>query len=84
MDNSLKIRKVDIMAMTELLLKLHDIGVDFIDIHGIIKEEEDTIRISFSKEYMNKDYVTNFENIDMENLTEIEYKLNDDDIDQLL
>jgi len=85
-NKEIKIRRVPIEAVLEILHKLYDSGVDFVDFHGRIEEEEDELGISFSKEYINPDYSEGFDNIlekDSSN-KEIKVKLSDDDLNQLL
>jgi hypothetical protein len=56
--------------------------VDYVDIIGTLDDEQDSIGISFSKEYMAEEYMENFDNIPAKE--QIDIKLSDDDLNQLL
>ncbi len=89
-----RIRKVPIRMLTELLAKLYDRGVDYVDFTGKrIDEDEDLLGVSFCKEYMDPEFVQSFEELlgDGDLITEeeednenVNIKLTDDDINNLL
>lgn len=62
-NNNVKIRKVPVEAFLNLLADLFDQGVDYIDIVGILDDNQDSIGIAFSREYMSEDMQDNFEDI---------------------
>jgi hypothetical protein len=54
--------------------------VDYVDIIGIHGDEQDSLAVSFSKEYMSEEHVNNFDNIDSDDGG----NLSDEDLNQLL
>lgn len=90
------IKKVHLDSFIEILIDLYDKGVDYVDIIGVNNEMQDSIGISFSKDYMNKEHIDNFEKInapskkpevkDVPEMKEdkININLSDDDLNQLL
>lgn len=83
------IKKVHLDSFIEILIDLYDKGVDYVDIIGVNNEVQDSIGISFSKDYMNSEHTENFDKINVPVKTEtIEKKINinlsDDDLNQLL
>jgi hypothetical protein len=62
-NNNVKIRKVPVEAFLNLLADLFDQGVDYIDIVGILDDNQDSIGIAFSREYMSEDMQENFDDI---------------------
>ena len=83
------IKKVHLDSFIEILIDLYDKGVDYVDIIGVNNKIQDSIGISFSKDYMNSELVDNFDKINVPVKTEtIEKKINinlsDDDLNQLL
>ena len=85
-DNNLRIRKVSVNAFIDVLVDLYNQGVDYVDIIGILDDVQDAIAISFSKEYMAEDMKTNFDEIATKEIEtdEINIKLSDDDLNQLI
>lgn len=85
-NNSLKIRKVHLNTFIEILIDLYNKGVDYVDIIGSMDKGQDSIGISFSKEYMSKEHQENFNKIHVTSKTddEINIKLSDEDLNQLL
>lgn len=92
MSNKIKIKKVQLGTFIDILADLYDSGVDYIDIIGVLDEKQDTVGISFCKEYMAEDHIDNFDNISIEFAKEdttdtnidVNIKFSDDDINQLL
>jgi len=82
MNNHVRIRKVHLQTFLDILTDLFDKGVDYVDIIGTLDDEQDSIGISFSKEYMAEEYMENFDNIPVKD--QIDIKLSDDDLNQLL
>ena len=88
-DKPVTIKKVHFDSFIEILIDLYDKGVDYVDIIGVNNEIQDSIGISFSKDYMNTDHEENFDKINVPVKSEkIEKKINinlsDDDLNQLL
>lgn len=79
MDN-MKIRKIDLETFIDVLMDIYNQGVDYIDIIGILGEQQDSVAVSFSKEYMSKEHSDNFDNIDSDN----DKNLSDEDLNQLI
>ncbi len=98
MDSSMKIKKVNIAILLDLLEELYDRGVDYVDVHGkALTEDQDVLGVSFSKDYMNPDCIENFDTFDGEDedepkgekikeVKEIKKKINlkDEDLDKLV
>lgn len=91
------IKKVHLDSFIEILIDLYDKGVDYVDIIGVNNEIQDSIGISFSKDYMNSELVDNFEKIKLPSKKaekedkkpeikedKININLSDDDLNQLL
>jgi pyrimidine operon attenuation protein/uracil phosphoribosyltransferase len=85
-DNNLRIRKVPVNAFVETLIDLYNKGVDYVDIIGVLNNDQDAIGISFCKEYMSKKLQKNFDKIPNTTIekNEINIKLSDDDLNQLI
>lgn len=85
-DSNLRIRKVAVNAFVDILVDLYNKGVDYVDIIGILDDIQDSIAISFSKEYMAKDMESNFDEIATKEIEtdQINIKLSDDDLNQLI
>lgn len=82
MSNQVRIRKVHLQTLLDILSDLFDKGVDYVDIIGTLDDEQDSLGISFSKEYMAEEYMENFDNIDIPN--QMKTNLSDDDLNQLI
>lgn len=88
-DNKLTIKKVQLNHFIETLVDLYDKGVDFIDIIGTVNDKQDSVGISFCREYMNPEYVKNFDSIPVTKKKptvpkKVKTKLSDDDLNQLI
>lgn len=89
-NNKLTIKKVQLNHFIETLVDLYDKGVDFIDIIGTIDDRQDSVGISFCKEYMNPEYAKNFDSIPVTKKKpsptpkKVKTKLSDDDLNQLI
>lgn len=68
-----------------MLQEIYDKGVNFIDIHGVLEENQDTVNISFCKAYMDEEYEKDFDIIGEEQFpSKVEVKFSDEDLEQLL
>jgi hypothetical protein len=85
-DGNLRIRKVAVNAFVDILVDLYNKGVDYVDIIGILDDVQDSVAISFSKEYMADNMQSNFDKIGTKEIEtdEINIKLSDDDLNQLI
>lgn len=85
MENKLRIRKVHLVSLMNILQNIYDRGVDFVDVYGTIENGQDTIGISFSKDYMDEDFTDNFDNFNEEQLpSRLDVKLSDKDLNDLI
>ena len=87
-----KIKKIHVESLMKILADLYDEGVDYVDIEGESEGNRDTIRLSFSEDYMDPDFIEGFDNLG-DILPALEKnqnqdisikKLTDDDIRKLL
>lgn len=86
-NKQVKIRKVHLDTLMEVLADLYDKGVDYVDIIGTIDEVQDSIGISFCSDYMNKDMKENFDDIstqEIDNNEEPNSSLDEDNLNQLI
>lgn len=91
-DKNVTIKKIHLDSLIDILVDLYDKGVDYVDIIGVNNKIQDSIGISFSKEYMNIELRENFDDIntskekdiDVDRKAKINIKLSDDDLNQLL
>jgi len=94
----LKLRKIPLQALIEILQDLYDNGADYIDLSGEQKDENgssrDLIQITIKPEYMLHDERTDDDNDELEEI-ELDYSddyipdtksrsLSDDDINDLI
>jgi hypothetical protein len=83
----LRLKKIPLELFLDALDELYAMGVEYIDIVGTMGEEQDTIGLMYCKEYMNKEFLDQFdENIDKfieEEMIKKDIKLSDDDLNQL-
>lgn len=85
MKENVKIRKIHLDTLIKVLVEMYDKGVDYIDIIGEINDVQDSIGISFCKEYMNKDMQENFDEIPSKHIKEGDASFSDeDDLNQLI
>lgn len=87
-----RLKKIPLAIFLEALEELYEFGLEYIDIIGVPGEEQDTIGIMYSKEYMNPEITENLDEAmdrfvkdygeDKEN--KIDIKLSDDDLNQLI
>ena len=74
------LKKIPVEILMDTLHDLYHRGVAYIDIMGIPGEEQDTLGLSFSNEYMRENM--NFE--DVEHLNQTINLSDEDDLNQLL
>lgn len=88
MENNIVIRKISVRTLGQLMIDLFERGVNFVDIHGSLGEERDTLGISFTKDYMDEKAIDNFnEMVNPENNNAGSDKINlnlDEDLNQIL
>lgn len=82
----MRIRKVPLEMFLDVLTDLYNKGVDYVDIIGILDDKQDSIGISFSKDYMNEELQENFDKIpvSVKKDDQINITLSDEDLNQLL
>lgn len=76
-DEQFVLKKVPLMELVNTLIDIYNEGFDFVDIIGILGEEQDQIGITFSPNYKSNE----FEEKDGDVPTSI--KLSDEDLNQL-
>jgi len=83
----LRLKKIPLELFLDALDELYAMGVEYVDIVGTMGEEQDTIGLMYCKEYMNQEFIDQFdENIDKfieEEMIKKDIKLSDDDLNQL-
>jgi hypothetical protein len=83
----LRLKKIPLETFLDALDELYAMGVEYVDIVGTLGEDQDTIGLMYCKEYMNKEFLEEFdENIDKfieEEMIKKDIKLSDDDLNQL-
>lgn len=91
-DKKVRLKKIPLGVFIQSLMDIYNMGVNYVDLIGVPGEQQDTIGIAFSDEYLNKEEeeendnnetetTENFEDL-KENIKDI--KLSDDDLNQLL
>lgn len=88
-NEEVRLRKIPLSIFIDTLLDLFNSGVDYVDIIGKNNEEQDVIGISFSDDYMSKQYKENFDELaddteEPDEPTIKNIKLSDEDLNQLL
>jgi hypothetical protein len=83
MTNHVKIKKIHLNTFIEILVGLYDKGVNYVDIIGTMNDEQDSVGISFSKEYMDDEYKDNFDSISETDGDDLNLS-DDDDLNQLI
>jgi|APGre2960657404_1045060.scaffolds.fasta_scaffold36144_4 hypothetical protein len=83
-----RLKKIPLEIFLDALEELYNMGLEYIDIVGINGEEQDTIGLAYSKDYMSQDLhediqkaMDEIEKYDNEIKKDI--KLSDDDLNQL-
>jgi len=62
------IKKIPLEDFISILVELYDKGVNFIDISGASKDNQDMIKINVLEEYMEENFSTPFSEEDFNNL----------------
>lgn len=86
MDNDLKIRKVHLNTLIQILVDLYDRGVEYVDIVGRLDNKQDTIGLSYNREYMMEGMEDGFDD-DSSMISHTQKKLdlsNEDDLNQII
>lgn len=80
------VRKIHIEALMEALHQLYHMGVEFVDLSGEVGESQDSVYLSFSKDYVHEEFKDNFDNMSEEitDIPNIEINLSDEDLNHLL
>jgi hypothetical protein len=83
-----RIKAVNVEAIIDQLILLWNMGVDYVDVHGIPsekKDESDTIVFSFSKDYMDPELMDKFDEFTKEDSEEEQtIKIKPTDLDGLI
>jgi hypothetical protein len=83
-NNKVVLRKIPLEIFLDVLLEIYEQGVDYIDIIGVPDEEQDTIGVTFSQDYISPDAIDNFK-IDEDEQKNIDINLSDDqDLNQII
>ncbi len=86
-------KMINVEAMMSVLSMLWNKGVDYVDISGIRKDDQDEIHFSFCREYMDDEYKDTFETgfiqeeeseLISKPKAQVKVKLTDNDIDELI
>jgi len=83
-NNQVRLKKIPLGVFIQALMDVYNGGVDFIDIIGTPGEEQDTIGIAFSDEYMSKEEEETPETEETKEEEIKNIKLSDEDLNQLL
>lgn len=62
-----RIVKIPLEEFINLLIDIYEKGADFVDIMGVVEEEEETLRIEVKREYMREGFLTDGDIEDLEN-----------------
>ncbi len=92
--DEVRLKKIPIDMFLQVLTEIYERGVDYFDIIGIPDEEQDTISIIYSPDYMSKDaeaemtkaiedFIDNLEDEEPPQEIKKDIKLSDDDLNQL-
>ena len=76
------IKKIPLNNFIDILMELYNKGLDYIDIQGVTDDHQDRLAISFTNDYMTPEGVDNF--IGSPYIEEVDMKLTDEDLNQLL
>ena len=86
-ENELTIKKVPLQNFIVVLVELYNRGVDFVDLIGTTGERQDYMAVTFTREYMSKEGIEYFNEIDEEEkeikITDIG-NLSDEDLNQMI
>ena len=87
MDNhEIKLTKIPLGKFVSILSGLYNQGVEFIDIIGIVDEEEDYVGISINREYLSEEVRKKFDSAKDEDdfLSKLNNNQFDDDLNDLI
>lgn len=90
MDNEIRIRRISIEALLEILDDLYQHGVEYVDFVAEVGEDQDKLDLYFNRTHMHPDHVENYDNIEIVNEDEEDEnpiqvkKLTDDDLNQII
>ena len=76
------IKKIPLDNFINILMELYNKGLDYVDIQGVTDDSQDRLAISFTNEYMTPEGVDNF--MGSPYIEEVDMKLTDEDLNQLL
>jgi len=81
-DKQVRLKKIPLGIFIQALMDIYNMGIDYADLIGVPGEEQDTIGIAFSEEYMS-------DKMDEETFEELKEKINniklsDEDLNELL
>jgi hypothetical protein len=84
-----RLKKIPLEVFINALEDLYNMGLEYVDIIGINGEEQDTIGLAYSKEYMMPDFEEQIEKMVDEMINEEEevkknINLSDEDLNQLI
>jgi hypothetical protein len=87
-NNEIKIEKIPVQEMIDLLVALYNKGVDYIDIVGVPGNLHDKMAIAFTREYMTEEAMLNFDEIEVDeeiaDEIDLNEKLSDEDLNKLI
>lgn len=84
-NKQVRLKKIPLSEFINVLTDIYSMGVDYVDIIGVPDEEQDSISITFTKEYMSEelsDELDKYEEKEEERNIDINLS-DDDDVDQL-
>jgi len=82
-DNEVKLKKIPLKRFIDTLIDVYTSGADYIDLVGIADEEQDSIGISVSNEYMNVDREQYYEDLSEKIFERSKGKLSEEDFNEL-
>lgn len=78
------VRKIRISDLMDALNDLYEKGIEFIDLNATLNTTQDSLYLSFSKEYMDPEYRDAFEEMKSDSDTIVKGKLSDEDLNQII
>ena len=82
-DNEVKLKKIPLKRFIDTLIDVYTSGADYIDLIGVADEEQDSIGISVSNEYMNVDREKYYEELSEKIFERSKGKLSEEDFNEL-
>ena len=82
-DNEVKLKKIPLKRFIDTLIDVYTSGADYIDLIGTADEEQDSIGISVSNEYMNVDREQYYEELSEKIFERSKGKLSEEDFNEL-